>query len=241
LSDSSDTSVSILNAENKRSAFLFEFDHFVLSLREMTLEVLPGIFEDQEVLPLHLSKAGLRGSPHEIADALKGELTGRRGGSKKLGDELLNGLRMQVESGIESGRVQVSDALRNVIVQAREANMAVVGLSSLPESLRDVLTDKLDLNGLEIHLEGFGDGFEAFPKADVWLRLLKEGGFLPPTCISLTSSMFSTKAALTAGTACVAVPDRFTDFQDYGGAQGVYDSLEDIDLKPFIGASLNLA
>jgi hypothetical protein len=135
---------------------------------------------------------------------------------------------------LDSGVVQVSDDLRDVIVQARELEMKVIGLTALPIQPREALAAQLDLPGLGIELAPFGTDLEPAPRADSWLKLTKEFNFTGPGSISLTTSMQAAKSSLTASIPTVVFPDEFTAFQDFGGARQVVDSLKDIDLKSLL-------
>jgi len=227
------------NADNNEfhpttSAFLFEFDHLVAKVREATYEALQRIFDDQDLTPLHLSRFGLTQTPAKLIETLQSELGVKKGTPKKLGDEIINA----VQSYVESAEVWISDELRNVIVQAREREMPVYALTALPPAARDALGDRLDLSGLGIEYIAFGTGLEPYPRADAWLKASKDNDIIGPSSMAITTSMAAVKSALTAGVHCVVVPDRFTEFQDFGGAQAVVDSPADIHLnelllKPF--------
>lgn len=219
-----------LSRKNGQPVFIFEFDHLVVRMREATYEILQRLFDDQDVQPVHISRFGLSASPTQIIDKMQTFFGIRKAPAKKLADELIQGLHRH----LDVGNIQVSDALRDVIVQAREREMPVFGLTSLPAGPRDIIADRLDLPGLGIEYIPFATNFEAYPKADAWLKLIKEYNVLGPTSIALTTSMAATKAAMTAGFHCVAAPDRFTAFQDFGGAQFVADSLTDIVLADVI-------
>jgi len=222
------------NAPTPRTAaLLFEFDHLVAHIREATLDVLKTIFEDQDLQPLHLSRYALNVPPQKAVEQIQTALGIKKGASKKLADELMNGIRMY----IETGNVQVSDALRDVIVQARERDMPVYALTALPESSREILEDRLDLPGLRIEYVPFGSQLEAYPRADAWLKMCKDHDLLAPVSLALTTSMAATKAAMTAGVHCVAIPDRFTAFQDFSGCQAVVDSPKEINLADVLKQS----
>ncbi len=215
------------NPESPRTAaLLFEFDHLVANMREATLDVLKTIFEDQDLQPLHLSRYALSATPQKVIEQIQTALGIKKGTPKKLADELISGLRMH----LETGNIQVSDELRDVIVQAREREMPVYALTALPEGPREILGDRLDLPGLGIEYSAFGNQWEPYPRADAWLKMCKDHELLAPVSLALTTSMAATKAAMTAGVHCVAIPDRFTAFQDFSGCQAVVDSLKEIHL-----------
>ncbi|MBT8045572.1 MAG: hypothetical protein KJN67_00270, partial [Pontiella sp.] len=68
---------------------------------------------------------------------------------------------------------------------------------------------------------------ESFPRADDWLKILKQCDKEHATLVAVVSSQIACKGALTAGAACIVVPDEYTVFQDFSGAKMVLDSLAD--------------
>jgi len=213
-----------------KAALIFEFDHLVARIREASFEILKSIFDEQDIQPLHISRYALTATPAKLIEQIQLMIGLKKAPSKKLTEELINGLQMH----LETGNIQVTDALRDVIVQARERNMPVFGLTALPASQRDILADRLDLPGLGIEYMPFGSGFEPYPKADAWLKLIKENSILGPVSLAVTTSMSATKAAMTAGVHCVVVTDRFTEYQDFGGAQSVVSSPAEIVLADLL-------
>jgi beta-phosphoglucomutase-like phosphatase (HAD superfamily) len=226
LNDTADTAADAAQT----AAFIFEFDHLVATLREASFEVLQSIFDDVDLQPVHYSRFGLTMSPHKTIEMLQNGLGVKKGQPKKVSEELVSGIKMH----LESGNVQVSDALRNIIVQARERNMKVVGMTALPPQARDALADRLDLSGLGIELYSFSKELDPFPRADAWLRLTKESGLVAASCISLTTSAQSCKSSITADIPTISYPDLFTSFQDFGGSLDVIESLKDLKLATYL-------
>lgn len=216
--------------QSAKHVLFFEFDHLVVNMREATFEVLKTLFEDQDLSPTHMSRYGLQGTPAAVAESVQDGLGVKKGTPRKVGEEIINGINMHVDSGL----VMVSDELRNVLVAARDRGHRLVGVSSLPETYREALVERLDLSGMGIDLVGYADDYASYPRADAWLKLVKELEVKAPACIALTTSMVACKAALTAGIRAVAIPDRYTGFQDFGGAHAVAERLEELDIVDLI-------
>ncbi|MDF3128112.1 hypothetical protein P0Y35_02765 [Kiritimatiellaeota bacterium B1221] len=216
--------------EKQTAAFIFEFDHLVATLRDASFEVLLSIYDDVDLKPVHYSRFCLSMGPHKTIEQLQNGLGVKKGQPKKVSEELVSGIKMH----LESGNVQVSDVLRDIVVQARERNMRVVGMTSLPPQARDALADRLDLSGLGIDLYPFSKDLEPYPRADAWLRLTKEWDLIASNCISLTTSAQSCKSSITADIPTISFPDQFTNFQDFGGSLNVVDSLKDLKLAPYL-------
>lgn len=216
--------------KRQTAAFIFEFDHLVATLRDASYEVLQSIYDDVDLTPVHYSRFCLSMGPHKTIEQLQNGLGVKKGQPKKVSEELVSGIKMH----LESGNVQVSDALRDIIVQARERNMRVVGMTALPPQPRDALADRLDLSGLGIDLYPFSKELEPFPRADAWLRLTKEWDLIASNCLSLTTSAQSCKSSITADIPTISFPDLFTSFQDFGGCLDVIESLNGLELAGYL-------
>lgn len=225
------------SSEETRAAFIFEFDHLVVGLREVAFDVMKNIYDDVDLTPIHYSRFALNEGPHKTIEALQSTLGVRKGQPKKVSEELTAGIKMY----LESGNVSVSDALRDVVVQARELDMRVLALTALPIQPREALSAQLDFPGLGIEMSPFGTSYEPAPRADNWLKLIKEDFISGPASISLTTSMQAAKSSLTASIPSVVYPDRFTEFQDFGGARAVVDSLGDIRLEELLACGISMA
>jgi len=211
-------------------AFLFEFDHLVAGIRGASYEVLQSIFDDVDLTQIHYSKYCLAEGPHKTIDLLQTGLGVKKGQPKKVSEELVSGIKMH----LDSGAVQVSDEFRDVVVQAREREMRVIGVTAIPPQARDALAERLDLSGLGIDLVEYSRDLDPYPKADAWLRLTKELNIPSTQSIALTTSAQACKSAITADIPTISVPDRFTSFQDFGGAMAVLDSLPEITLADYL-------
>jgi dihydroorotate dehydrogenase len=73
-----------------------------------------------------------------------------------------------------------------------------------------------------------------FPRADHWLRILKQRGQETIPLISIVGSRAACKGALTAGATCIALPDIYTAFEDFTGAKVVLDTLGDLSAKELL-------
>ena len=92
----------------------------------------------------------------------------------------------------------------------------------------------LDEKGVDLYAYGCRDA--VFPRADTWLKVAKAMSKSPRQCVAVVSSKAACKSALSSGIRCIVVPDSFTTFQDFGGADGVYDSFEDIPVDEVLDA-----
>jgi hypothetical protein len=121
---------------------------------------------------------------------------------------------------------ELNPALPALIKAAQEKDMEVVALSAWGEELASQLMSKLGLDELGVSLETQDCTDEVFPRADHWLRFLKQREQDTIPVISIVSSKGSCRGALTAGATVIAVPDEYTAFEDFAGSKIVIDSLD---------------
>jgi len=72
------------------------------------------------------------------------------------------------------------------------------------------------------------------PTPDSWLSLLKAMTVAPRCAVALVDCALACKSALAVGMRCGVVPDRFTNWQDFGGADLVEDTIPDLKLNDIV-------
>ena len=77
-------------------------------------------------------------------------------------------------------------------------------------------------------------------KWDAWLRACRANKVHQSLTVAVTGSGFGVRAALVAGLSAVAVQNKRTEYQDFGGADAVVDKL-DVKLVPEILRALHLS
>ena len=97
----------------------------------------------------------------------------------------------------------------------------------MEKSSVDKLLINLGLNNYNIDVIIPNEINDIFPKADDWLKMLKQANIEDKTIVAFVSSQLACKGALTAGASCVVVPDDFTEFQDFSGSKFILDKLSD--------------
>ncbi len=130
--------------------------------------------------------------------------------------------------------------LEKLIKAVQAKNIPVLAFTALPEKVAHVLMAKLGLDKMGVELVIPDEVKESFPRADSWLKMLKKCDKEDATLVAVVSSQIACKGSLTAGAACIAVPDEYTDFQDYSGAKMVLESLSDVKAKDILDLTLRL-
>ena len=95
----------------------------------------------------------------------------------------------------------------------------------MEQSLVDKLFINLELDKSDIDVIIPSEINDIFPKADDWLKMLKQANIEDKTIVAIVSSQLACKGALTAGASCVVVPDEYTEFQDFSGSMFILDNL----------------
>jgi putative hydrolase of the HAD superfamily len=118
--------------------------------------------------------------------------------------------------------------LLKVLHLARERGFSVGAISALPEETARELATKAGLGTAETLPILAAEPVDAvFPTTEVWVKAARLVGRPARAAVAAATSAAAAKAALGAGMKCVAVPDAFTSFQDFGGADLVVDSWGD--------------
>ncbi len=124
-------------------------------------------------------------------------------------------------------KAELDPGLEKLIKATQKRNIPVVAFSALPADLAKKLMARLGLDAMDVELVIPDEVKGSFPRADDWLKMLKQCDKEGATLVAVVSSQVACKGALTAGAACIAVPDEYTAFQDFSGAKMVLDSLAD--------------
>ena len=122
---------------------------------------------------------------------------------------------------------ELDAGLAKLIKATQKRGIPVVTFTALPEAIAKKLMAKLGLDALGVELIIPEEVKESFPRADDWLKMLKQCNKEEATLVAVVSSQIACKGALTAGAACIVVPDEYTAFQDFSGAKMVLESLAD--------------
>ncbi|HMP75956.1 MAG TPA: hypothetical protein PKE12_06650 [Kiritimatiellia bacterium] len=201
------------------AALLFELEGVALPVRPVLFDAararIPGLTQAQfarcngpiSTLSAQLHQAlRLQGADGDLAAALNGAVSDR----------------------LAAKKLSLSNGLDKLLKAAAQRGIPAAALSGLPESLAQAAFAACGLEGRDIQLFVFSDEDKSFPRADAWLKAAKHLGKTPRFCVALGSSQSACKTALSAGMRTVAAPDAFTGHQDFGGADLIVDSWDDV-------------
>ena len=124
------------------------------------------------------------------------------------------------------GSVKVEPAFKDLIRIASERKVLIGGLSSMDKDVSVRILSELGLPDMGNSIFQC-TGEQGDPqKANAWLQLAKSMSVMPSQCVTVTTSAAACKATVAARMRSVVVSDKFTCFQDFGGANVVFDSLD---------------
>lgn len=223
--------VEVVEKKSAREVLFFELETIATTGRGAMLDAVKKVMKSKsiDVTPVLFSRCGMTARPGAAIQAMI-EDSGR---NLTTGDQLTT----QAETAMKkffANEAELNADLPALIQAAQAADMEVVAISAWPADVAEALMTKLGLDELGVGLEALDCTDAACPRADHWLRLLKQRGQETLPVISVVSSRSVCKGALTAGATCIAVPDAYTDFEDFAGAKVVLDSLGDIPASELI-------
>jgi len=210
-----------------REVLFFELETLATTGREVLFAAVSKVMKskDIDVTPALFARCGITARPGAAIQAMIDD----SGRNLSTGDQLAAQAETAIKKFFADG-AELNTSLPALIKAAQAADMEVVAISAWPADVAEALMKKLGLDELGVGLEALNSTEAACPRADHWLRLLKQREQDTIPLIAIVSSRFACKGALTAGATCIAVPDAYTAFEDFAGAKVVLDSLG--ELKP---------
>ena len=205
-------------------ALIFELEYVAAKVRKVEFDSIKSAASTKgvELTPIMFSRSGM--SPLHRA-AVTGVL--RQAGKKT---DAIEKAVTEVDKTVANyceNEAELDAGLAKLIKATKSRDIPVVAFTALPAEIAKKLMARLGLDDLGVELLIPDEVKDSFPRADDWLKMLKQCDKEGCTLVAVVSSQVACKGALTAGAACIAVPDEFTAFQDYSGAKMVLDSLAD--------------
>jgi len=98
---------------------------------------------------------------------------------------------------------------------------------------KDIIFDQLDLHHRFEVVTTAEEVSQGKPSPEIYQRALRRLGLRPRQCIVLEDSAAGLKAAKGAGCLCIIVPNQFTRYQDFSGADFVAPDLSHKNIRRF--------
>lgn len=189
-----------------------EFASIQSAAKTKGVEVSPVAYSRSSMSPLHRAA---------VTDVLK------RAGKKTDAIEKAVAEVDKTVANYCENEAELDKGLAKLIKATQSRGIPIVAFTALPEAVAKKLMTKLGLDAMGVELLIPEEVKDSFPRADDWLKMLKQCNKENATLVAVVSSQVACKGALTAGAACIVVPDEYTAFQDFSGAKMVLESLSD--------------
>jgi HAD superfamily hydrolase (TIGR01509 family) len=220
--------VKAQDAAQAASALVIEVEGVAADLRSVLFEVIRDILkrEGAKLSELQFAKYCLHPNPAHFAAELLMGLGTKSISAEALADEVLRDFNERMTTSPPKLR----DGFAKFVEAASAKGLLVAAVSALHADTQALVKNQPVWASGKAKLLCLKEVEKDFPRADVWLKAAKTLNVQPRRCVAVVSSTASCKSALAVGMRCIAVPDRFTSFQDFGGAHVVLESWE--DMKP---------
>lgn len=218
-------------------ALIFELEYVAAKTRDVEFKAIKSAVSNKgvELTPILFSRSGM--SPlHRTAITDVLTLAGKK-------SDAIEKAVAEVDKTVAAyfdNEAELDKGLEKLIKATLARDIPVITFTALPRDVAKKLMTKLGLDALGVQLVVPEEVKGSFPRADDWLKMLKQCNKEHVTLVAVVSSQVACKGALTAGAACVVVPDEYTVFQDFGGAVLVLDSLSDEKPETILDLTLRM-
>ena len=179
--------------------------------------------EGVSLTPVLFSRFCLDRPPREFLPALL-EVSGKKA---KSGAALAADFEKRFRASLIEEGLSLDTGAKRLLDFAAAQSRRVGVLSRLDRDGAAALAQSLGFTDSGVCVMSYPSVDRPFPIVDAWLTLAREMGLRPAACTAVVTSSAACTAALAARMFCVAVPDEYTAFQDFGGADAVVESLDD--------------
>jgi beta-phosphoglucomutase-like phosphatase (HAD superfamily) len=212
-------------------AILFQMEDVAVNGRKNAYEILKKILGERKIdFPAHLfSRYCVDSTPQAYLPALMEPLKIREVSVENLVENVTRAIAEQASSASK-----LNAGLGKILQAARERNFVIGIISAWTEETGQTLLTTLGLRELGARLFSFKDVNKAFPTADIWLKTAKAINIKPRRCLVVGGNMTACKSAMSADLRCLALPDEFTSFQDYSGADLVFENPDEMSAKDIL-------
>ena len=213
----------------KAFMLIFELEQLALAGRKILFDVMKDKLGEHKLhltLPI-FTKFCSYSTPRlyiqEILDALKDH--------KLQADKIGAEIETEYAQRLLAKASGLNPALVKIIRDASPHKIAVGAISLLPREMAESLMAKLGLVEQNVQLLAFDNMDKVFPRSDTWMKIAKTASITTRKCLVLATSMIACKSAMAADMQCVAIPDEYTSYQDFSGANMILDKMEDLGPK----------
>ena len=206
-----------------RRALFFEMETVALGARRIRFEVLKRILQEQRIglEPVEFSRWCL-GSP----DAYMESFLARKGYDLSTPAQVAERLRGETLSRLMQKDCLMNPDLVPWLDQALASHANIAAITALPQEPAEAIAQRLHFEKWGVQVVACGEN-RSYRHPETWISAAAHVGRSPQASLAIVTGADFAEASLMAGFAVVAVPDEFTEFQDFSGVLRVCSSLKD--------------
>ncbi len=213
------------NPNTPTIALLFELENLAFQGRQVVFDVLKSVLADKDMklTPVLFSRCCVGASIAEGLPVLLDLLGHPRVSAEKLLPEIMQGIR----ASLVDNTPKASATLITLLKQAQSDGYKIGAVSEMDNEAAQTLYAKLDIGEPDSGAIVGTESDTAATDSLAWKAAARAMNAIIPSCIALVTSSRSAHAAVAAGMRCIAIPDAYTSFQDFGGTDGILDVLDE--------------
>lgn len=210
------------------TGIVFELEKMAILGQRLLFEVCQKVLKDKQVAltPVLWSRFGLAANLEQGLGRFLATLDKKSLAADKLAGVIREGFYRE----LAKPAVKLNGALNSLLTEAAKLNIKIGALSFLPDEKAQALLVHLGLQE-RVKLRVVKKDAINVPTPDCWLMTCKAINVPARRCVAVVESAVASNAALEASLHCVVVPDEFTAYQDFGGADQVLEDLKDVHAK----------
>jgi beta-phosphoglucomutase-like phosphatase (HAD superfamily) len=216
---------------NPQHMLLFELEGAAIDGRSKLFEAAQGVYKAAGLSLKEnvFSRYCIHSSPAYVAEQLVA-------GEDKLDASAAEKIVAAYVELMKKAKFKPHAKFTEVFNEASKRGMKAAALTVLPEEVAQQILDSSGLSAKGVELVLFPENERHFPRTECWLRVPRSHSKSPRACIAIAGCRDSGKSALAAGMRCIVVPDSFTSYQDFSGADAVLDGSEETGLSELLDA-----
>lgn len=221
------------NVEPEKPAvgIVLEFEYMLFPGRQLMFEAFGSILKnhqikvDQVLFSRHCLNRTIEQGVQGILAAV--------GKKSAATEDITAKIRRHFESSLKSADTAPSADVLGLLKKAVESDVKIGLLSFLPDEILKNITQRLPADQISC-LHVMKKESLDLPTPDGWLTLLKSMAVSPRRAIALVEGALACKSVLAVGMRCVVIPNAFTVWQDFVGADIVLEKSSDLKLNELV-------
>ncbi len=144
---------------------------------------------------------------------------------KRISEEKLTAdIEESVKKAFLEGKFEINSGFGKLLERAASEHIEIGAVSALDPATSIRLAEKLKIPLNDKNMTSCSQRGSGAPSAEAWIRLAKTMNVESSKCMAVVASGLWCKSAHSSGVHCIVVmPDKFTSFQDFSGADYVVE------------------